>query len=307
MSIHGDSGLTERGIPEWTTSAERGTVRGLRFMAWVALRIGRTFARLLLYPVCLYFVIFSPRTRRVSRKYLQKILARKPRLSDVFQHVRTFAATVLDRFFLFSGQHALFDVHVHDEHVVADMVARGEGGFLLGAHMGSFEMVRATSRATPVSRVSLVMYEDNARKLNAVLDAINPALRLQVIAMGRSDSMLKVESALEHGGFVGMLADRTIQGEGTIACTFLGAEAHFPSGPLRLACMLKQQVVLMVGLYRGGNRYDVFFEPLADLRNVAREERNEILAQTLQRYVSRLEHYCALEPYNWYNFYDFWK
>jgi len=71
--------------------------------------------------------------------------------------------------------------------------------------------------------------------------------------------------------------------------------------------MLKQQVVLMVGLYRGGNRYDVFFEPLADLRNVAREVRNEILAQTLQRYVSRLEHYCALEPYNWYNFYDFWK
>jgi len=70
MSIHGDSGLTERGIPEWTTSAERGTVRGLRFMAWVALRIGRTFARLLLYPVCLYYVLFSPRTRRISRKYL---------------------------------------------------------------------------------------------------------------------------------------------------------------------------------------------------------------------------------------------
>ena len=24
-------------------------------------------------------------------------------------------------------------------------------------------------------------------------------------------------------------------------------------------------------------------------------------------YVARLEHYCRLAPYNWFNFYDFWK
>jgi predicted LPLAT superfamily acyltransferase len=303
----GETGVAGRAAPEWTTSAERGNVRGLRFMSWVALRMGRGCARLLLYPICLYFVIFSARTREASRKYLRKVLHREPGVRHIFRHFHTFAATVLDRFFLLNEQHALFDVHVHGEEIVAEMAARGESCFLLGAHMGSFEMVRSTGRANPGARVSLVMYEDNARKLNAVLGAINPALRVQVIGLGRSDSMLKVEAALEHGGFVGMLADRTIQDEGTIACRFLGEQAQFPSGPFRIACMLKQPLVLMIGLYRGGNRYDVYFERLADMRNVPRAERDEVLGQALRRYVARLEHYCALEPYNWYNFYDFWK
>jgi predicted LPLAT superfamily acyltransferase len=26
-----------------------------------------------------------------------------------------------------------------------------------------------------------------------------------------------------------------------------------------------------------------------------------------QEYVKRVEHYCKLHPYNWFNFYDFWQ
>jgi predicted LPLAT superfamily acyltransferase len=26
-----------------------------------------------------------------------------------------------------------------------------------------------------------------------------------------------------------------------------------------------------------------------------------------QRYADRLEHYCRVAPYNWFNFYDFWR
>lgn len=293
--------------PEWSTRTERGNLQALRFMSWVARRLGRGFVRLLLYPGCVCFAICSPHTREGSIKYLRKALGREPGMRHVFRHIYTFAATILDRVFVFDGQHVLFDVRVHGEEIVAEMAARGESCFLLGAHMGSFEIVRATGRDALGSRLSLVMYEDNVRMFNAVLGAINPALRMQVIAMGRFDSMLKVEAALDHGGFVGMLADRTIKGEGTVACEFLGAEAQFPSGPFRLACMLKQPMLLMIGLYRGGNRYDVYFERLADMRDVPRARRDEVLGQALRAYVARLEHYCALEPYNWYNFYDFWK
>ena len=92
-----------------------------------------------------------------------------------------------------------------------------------------------------------------------------------------------------------------------MACEFLGEPARFPVGPFRLALMLKQPIVLMLGLYRGGNRYDIYFERLADLRNVPRGQREAVLEESLRRYVQRLEHFCAIEPYNWYNFYDFWK
>jgi predicted LPLAT superfamily acyltransferase len=211
-----------RARPEWVVRPERSNTLALRFIAWVALRLGRPAARLLLYPVCLYFLIFSSASHAASTKYLRKVLPRKPRLADAFRHCHTFAATLLDRVFLFNDQYARFDVQVHGEDILADMTARGEGCFLLGAHMGSFEIIRALGRHHTQARISLVMYEENARKFNSVLAAINPRLSLQVISLGKIDSMLKVETALNQGEIVGMLGDRTFQGEGTVACQFLG-------------------------------------------------------------------------------------
>ena len=59
----------------------------------------------------------------------------------------------------------------------------------------------------------MVMYEENARKAELRAGRDQSALALDVIPLGRLDSMLKVEQALGRGEFVGMLADRTIAGE----------------------------------------------------------------------------------------------
>lgn len=307
MRGHTDDGIESRPRPEWVTRPERSTTLAIRFIVWVALTVGRPAARLLLYPICLYFLVFLFQARAASRKYLRKVLDREPQFADVFRHYHTFAATVLDRVFLLNDQYARFDVRVYGQDIVDAMVVSGKGCFLLGAHIGSFEIVRSLSRATRGPRVSLVMYEENARKLNAVLGAINPNLSLQVIALGKADSMLKFEAALARNEFVGILGDRTIEGERTVACRFFGEQAQIPSGPFRMAGILKQPIVLMFGLYRGGNRYDVYFERLLDMGQAPRAQRDLLLDQSLRRYVERLEHYCRLAPYNWFNFYDFWK
>ena len=293
--------------PAWLERRERSNTLAIRFIVWVALTLGRPAARLLLYPICLYFWLFSARARKASRKYLARALGRPPGLGDLFRHYHTFAATILDRVFLLNDQYARFDVRVHGEEIVEDMMKRGEGCLLLGAHLGSFEIIRSLGREARGLKISLVMYEENARKLNSVLAAINPNLPLQIIGLGKVDSMLKVEEALAAGSVVGLLSDRTIEGEGTVDCEFLGGQSPFPVGPFRLAAMLKRPVVLMFGLYRGGNRYDVHFERLADMGQTIRGERNQIIQQAMQRYAGRLEHYCRLAPYNWFNFYDFWK
>ncbi|MND04262.1 hypothetical protein D3C83_244540 [compost metagenome] len=63
----------------------------------------------------------------------------------------------------------------------------------------------------------------------------------------------------------------------------------------------------MLGIYRGGSRYDIHFEVLADMSGADRTNRERLIKDALQRYVGRLEHYCRLAPYNWFNFYDYWN
>jgi predicted LPLAT superfamily acyltransferase len=69
--------------------------------------------------------------------------------------------------------------------------------------------------------------------------------------------------------------------------------------------MLKRPVVLMVGLYLGGNRYHLHFERLIGEGELALRD-PQAVERWVQRYAQRLEHYCRLAPYNWFNFYDFW-
>ena len=298
----------KQAAPEWVARPERSNMLALRFIVWVALTLGRRVARLFLYPICLYFLLFSGDARAASRKYLRKVLGREPRISDGFRHIYTFASTILDRVFLLNGRFDKFDVRAHLDDAARALIANRQGCILLGAHLGSFEITRAYAHVIQGPPASVVMYEENARKLNAVLNAINPDLGQQVIGLGKIDSMLKVEQALQRGEFIGILADRGLEhGGSSVPCDFLGEPAKFSVGPLRMAYILKSPVLLMAGVYRGGNRYDLYFEQLIDMGAQQELPRDEMLRLALRRYVSGIERHCRNAPYNWFNFYDFWK
>jgi predicted LPLAT superfamily acyltransferase len=292
--------------PEWLERPERSNKLALRAITWIALTLGRPLARLMLYPICLYFLAFSIKPRAASRQYLGKVLARPAGPADTFRHYHTFAGSLLDRLYLLREQLPRFDVRVEGADIVEGLVKEGKGCVLLGAHLGSFEIIRSAGRARGF-QVKMVMYEDNARKIGELLEAINPDLQMEVIGLGQIDSMIKVEAALARGEIVGLLADRTIRGGGTVSCPFLGTEAAFPVGPIRIAAMLKRPIALMFGIYRGGNRYEVHFERLAAADEIPGRRRDEAAERLLRRYVERLEHYCRSAPYNWFNFYDFWR
>jgi predicted LPLAT superfamily acyltransferase len=298
-------GLTGTLKPEWASRPERGQRWLVRLAVKAALLLGRPLARTLLVPICLWFLLFSPSDRAASRRYLRKALGREARLADLYRHFHAFGAVILDRMYLLAGEYARFDVRIYGEEIIDAMRAKAEGGLLLGAHLGSFEILRFLGREKREA-VRLVMYKDHARNLNSVLDAVDPDCAMPVIALGTIDSMLQVAEALGQGEFVGMLADRNIEGEGTAPCIFFGEPARFPVGPFRLAAMLRQPLILMIGLYRGGDRYDIHFEVLEHQDETGRG-RDELVRESMQKYASRLEHFCREAPYNWFNFYDYWR
>jgi predicted LPLAT superfamily acyltransferase len=290
----------------WLKQRERSNLLALRTIIWIGLALGRRAARALLYPIAGYYVCFSRAPKRASRAYLTRVLGRAPRWGEVFRHYHTFASTILDRVFLLCGRFEEFDVTILGDEVAHGFHLRHEGCMLVGAHFGSFEILRAVGLQHPGVDVRFANFEANAQKMARVLGALNPALAEAIIPLGTPDSMLKVNDALVAGSFVGMLADRSVGSGKRVACDFLGEPATFPAGPWQLACALKRPVLLGLGVYLGGRRYEVHFEQIVDAWPTERTARNAAIEDAVRRYVARLEDHCRRAPYNWFNFFDFW-
>ena len=176
-----DSIAAPSGSTEWKLRPERSNMFWLRLMTWISLTLGRGPSRIVLYGIAAYFLAFAPQARKMSRSYLRRALKlRSPEQvgwRHLFQHFLSFASAIHDRVYLVNDRFELFDIRVHNHPLIDDIVATGQGVFLIGAHMGSFEVLRAIGRKQPGLRVAMVMYEENARKINAALSAINPKAR----------------------------------------------------------------------------------------------------------------------------------
>lgn len=279
----------------------------MRLLLWLTLKLGRPVGRALLYPICAYFVLFSPRARRASADYLRRALGRRARLGDVFRHYHAFASTIHDRAYLLAGKYSYFEVKLSAPAEPQALLRQGRGCILLGSHLGSFEILRARSVADRVPPVNVLMHLDNAGKINSVLHPLAPGIESRIIPLGGPESLLRVRECLARGEIVGMLGDRVWRNERTCTCDFLGGRARFPLGPLLLAGLLEAPVVLCFGLYLGGRRYEIRLEPFADAIPLEPREREASVRPWVERYVRRLERHCRLAPYNWFNFYDYWE
>jgi predicted LPLAT superfamily acyltransferase len=291
----------------WVADPERGSFLMLRIMTFLSLHLGRRASRAAIYGIAVYFFLFAPAARRSSRSYLRLVLGRRPEARDRFRQILNFATVIHDRFYLINERDDLFDISIEGADLMQAQADCGRGAFLMGAHLGSFEIMRTIGRHRPGLKVAMTMHDDAAHRVNRLFAALNPGAVPDIIPVGKIDSMLKISERLEQGAFVGMLGDRTLSDEPLQPVTLLGASAYLPTGPMRVAALLRCTVYFMVGLYRGKNRYHVVFAPLADFSTTPVRARAGAVHAAIDRYAALLDQYCRSDPYNWFNFFDFWR
>jgi predicted LPLAT superfamily acyltransferase len=302
----------------WSEVTERGSVRALRFAAWVHRHLGRAPMRVLLRCASLYFFAFAPGVRRASRRYLERIwqlpdgraaLGRAPGPRSVIAHIYSFATSVYDRMVVLGGELDAYQIEHDRSGEIFELAREKRGALLLGAHLGSFELLWFLSRKYDLA-VNVVAYFENAARINAFLDSLDPGARVRAIGLdpGSVRSAFEIRACIERGEFVVILADRVPPGARArcAQATFLGASAAFPIGPFELAGVLDCPVLLALCVRTGEDRYRTVLRPLRDAARIARVERDARARELLLRYVAALESYCMRFPYEWFNFFDFW-
>jgi predicted LPLAT superfamily acyltransferase len=239
-------------------------------------------------------------------------------LRSVHTHFFTFGCVALDRLVLMLGR---ADRELETRRFGHDLVLRAveqkegpdgqplkrRGCILLGSHLGSFEAMRAL---TIDATLTIIVDFRNAQRITRVLAELAPNAKLRVVGLdpSRATSMLDVRACIDRGELVAVLGDRLEGGESRAATVdFLGGPARFPIGPYLLAHMLSCPVYFVAGLYSAPNRYDLFFEPFAESVKLPRASRQEAAREYAQKYATVLESFARRAPYNWFNFYDFWR
>ncbi len=226
-------------IPEadrWVRLPERGTPASLQVIAWIAVRLGRAIARLLLYPITLYFLITAHAARRASYEFLKRARGRPVPWWHVFRHFHYFAATILDRFYLLRGEFERFSVTIHGKEVLQRQMETGKGAILLGSHLGSFEVLRALGVMAQDFPLKVLMDTAHNQNITRFFDALNSAIAGTVIAPDRPDTLIRVRENLDAGCFIGTLGDRVFGADKTTQCEFLGAACDVSGRPDFACC-----------------------------------------------------------------------
>lgn len=293
----------------WQSRPEGGGRFALWLIRTIALHGGRRLGRFCLYPITLYFFLRRGPERRASRQYLQRVFGRPPTVWQVLRHIHCFAATTLDRIFLLAHGERPFRIETEGLALLDERIAQGRGVLLFGSHQGSFEALRAIGARRPEMSLRVVLDKQKTPAMTDLLEALAPQVGASVIdaAQDGTTIVLAMAEACQGGALVAMLADRGRGHEVLRRTGFLGSPAPFPVSPWLLAHALQVPVVLCFGLYLGGNRYRLVFEPFCDRVEVPRQARGPALDALIARYAQRLEHYVQVAPYNWFNFYDFWQ
>ena len=300
----------------WSGRAERGSWWTLRLVMTAIRRFGAGPLRPIVPFVAIYFVLFLGEARRASRDYLVRVGRIKTEgwrfdSLEIYRHIRMFAFVILDRLELWSGAIDRFDIQLHGESCMQDLIDRKRGAMLVGAHMGSFDILRLIARKYDI-RVNVIMYTGNAQLINRAFSELDPASGLRLIELDTDQfsTALEIRRCIQKGEFVAMLGDRVppvLSDRRKISAEFLGKEALFPQGPFLIAAILDIPLIMTVALRRSFRVYDAYFEELSEREVAPVRDRSSLAGLLADRYVRRLEDHCRRAPLQWFNFYDFWS
>ncbi len=280
----------------------------------------------LIYPISFFFYIFSRRGRLESKNYqkqMKKFTGGKiPLKISPFKQILSFALCIMEKMEGWLGNYHYDDLVTHDDDLkfLQNQLELGKGALFIGSHLGNIELLRSLSSfgENGISRkisVTAIMELKSTEQFNRTLKEVNPNVDFQVIDPEKIgvNTIVELQEQIEHGGLVVITGDRTSARARSriIREKFLGKDADFPYGVFVLALLLKAPTYYVFGLRTKTAslrpKYHIFVEKSKVDFESPRSKRDEKIHALCKEFVVKLEKYCIQFPYQWYNFYNFWK
>ncbi|GGW84930.1 LpxL/LpxP family acyltransferase [Alteromonas halophila] len=304
----------------WADIKEAGSLTGMRIMYVLYRVFGRWIFSLIMYPVALYFVLFLGEQRRASLAYLTRhyrknptAWRRRPTYFHVLLHFKTFAEVILDKLLGWMIDIDESDFVLRDPEFIEAFVADERGQLIVGSHFGNLEFCRGFMQRYKVKVINVLLYDKHAGNFVRMMQKQNPDSRLNVFQVDEFDvgTILTLKEKIDAGEWVFIAGDRVpLTGlERSVTVDFFDAPAPLPIGPYMLAKALACPVKYMIAYRSSAHNNKVLLDvtPVCDRLTLSRKHKMDDIRNYAQLFASKLEEHCTAEPYQWFNFYDFWQ
>ena len=302
----------------WANQKERTTVFGMRFLFAFHQLFGRIPFLLILCPVVFFYWIKESNFRRLSLDYLQRAyregaLTQKPTVWTTYRHLLQFASTILDKIICLSGRNPGMHLSIENEQLINELIETNTGAVILTSHMGCTEALQAYGNQFSNLRIFALIHSKNSEELNRYLRAINPLANIQFLEVSElSPSIaMTLEDEVANGALLFIAGDRIpIESQATVDVNFFGDMASFPIGGIILANLFHCPLLQMTCAHDNSNflaRYKVRFDRLSERVSLTRIKRKTEIKELVDLYAQGLERTIRQSPFDWFNFYEFWK
>jgi len=322
---------TDKDKEHWSRQKEIGSFNSVKFM-FILFRIFPIgLLRCFAFPVGFFYFLFSARARRESKRFIhnitpfiddKKLLKKCRSRFSSLRHIISFALSLLDKLQSWSGKYKLKNVNFQDDDIekLKNELEEGKGVVLIISHLGNAETLRGllnhgktgVSRKIPFTAIMDVKVNANFTKM---LNELNPESGMDIIGAEEigPQSASVFEEKIASGGMILIAGDRTsrIDNGKNIVQTFLGKPAPFSSGIFYIASLMNTSVYFVFGLRRSElsikSEYDMHVHKSNIEFGASRKERKEKTVELAASFASFLEKYCKKQPFQWYNFFNFWQ
>ncbi len=290
--------------PTWQ-GRSRGTTLGYRIFVWLLKYGGLGAAYALLPFVTMYYRLFMPSaTRPLKYLYTQRLgYSREKAAGLIRRNLVVFGQTIIDKIAVLSGAGKQLSFTHEGVENIEQLVKDGKGGILLSAHLGNWEVAgHLLKRVNAV--INIVMYDGEQQQMKQYMEQFEANRSFNIILIKDDISHIyEISAALARNELVCLHGDRFRPGNRTMAHAFLGREAQFPAGPFILASKLKAPVCFVFAFKETNFHYHFYAYPARTYEGRGTQGMNKMLDD----YVDILEAKLNQYPWQWFNYYDFWK
>lgn len=264
---------------------------------------------ILLAPVIFMYVLCSCKIRATARHYLSHRFPAAGRLKYwlyTYKNIYSFGQVLVDRGWLGTNKDASFKGELVGYDNLVELIGKKQGVVLLTAHVGNWQSALANLGSLPVKVHALMQYDQQAVAKH-YFDLKGEDKPFEIIdAEGPFGGLIDAAAALRRGEVVTIMGDRLVKGSSSTV-NFFGMPVRLPDAAYMLAATAGAPVVVLLAAKTGVKTQQLkvwgSFYPQYKKRN----ERAQMLQRCAQKYIEAIEKYLKSYPFQWYNFYNFWK